>query len=202
MTVLRTILSTRQRSQGFTLIELLVVMVIMGIIASVAVLSLGALGRDPPAEKAARQIADLAGLAAQEAVMQGQEYGLRIEPHSYKFLVYDGRAWSSPTDGPLSGSHVLDDSIKLALTLEGAPVTLAAAPASSDAPATAFTQAAQTASSDSAQSTLPQVLLLSSGELTPFTLAVDGPQQGANYSVTGSLLKGIQMAAPDEHTTQ
>jgi len=177
-------------------------MVIIGIIASVAVISLGALGGDPPAEKTARQIADLADLAAQEAVLQGQEYGLRIEPHAYQFLVYDGRAWSAPKDGALSGRHVLDAGVRLTLTLEGAPVTLAPTAASTDAAAATSTSTAAAATAPAPHNTLPQVLLLSSGELTPFTLAIDGVDKGAGYSVTGSLLKGIQMVAPDAHAKQ
>src|SRR5215469_3776293 len=79
----------RQRAHGFTLIELLVVLVIISIIVTVGVISLGALGRDPPAKLAAGQLADLAGLAAEQAVMQGQEYGILIEPHAYAFYIYD-----------------------------------------------------------------------------------------------------------------
>ena len=99
----------RQRAHGFTLIELLVVLVIISIIVTVGVISLGALGKDPPAKLAAGQLADLAGLAAEQAVMQGEEYGLLVEPHAYTFYIYDGHGWSPAKDDSLFRRHELGD---------------------------------------------------------------------------------------------
>ena len=75
-----------QHARGFTLIELLVVMVIIAVIASIGVISVNVAARDP-AKSDSQQLADLAGLAAEQAIMQGQEYGLRLEAHAYSFYV-------------------------------------------------------------------------------------------------------------------
>ena len=194
-------MSPRQRTQGFTLIELLVVLVIIGIVVSIAVVSLNALGRDPPAEKAAQQIADLAGLAAEQAVMQGQEYGLRIEPHAFEFYVYDGRNWSLPKDDDLFRRRELGDDVNLSLVLEGTPVKLAppTSTASQDATA-ASTSTSASASSDEADRPLPQVLLLSSGELQTFEVDVSSSGDPKAYVVKGTLADGIRMIAPDDAT--
>ena len=192
-------MSPRQRTRGFTLIELLVVIVIIGIVVSIAVVSLNALGRDPPAEKAAQQIADLAGLAAEQAVMQGQEYGLRIEPHAFEFYVYDGRNWSVTKDDDLFRHRELGDDVTLSLVLEGSPVKLAppASTANQDA-AAASTSAATSGSSDATDRPLPQVLLLSSGELPVFEIDVSGSGDPKTYVVKGTLADGIQVIAPDD----
>jgi general secretion pathway protein H len=191
--------SPRQRTRGFTLIELLVVLVIIGIVVSIAVVSLNALGRDPPAEKAAQQIADLAGLAAEQAVMQGQEYGLRIEPHAFEFYVYDGRNWSLPKDDELFRRRELGDDVNLSLVLDGTPVKLAppASTANQDA-AAAAASASASASSDAADRPLPQVLLLSSGELPTFEVDVSGSGDPKDYAVKGTLADGIRMIAPGD----
>lgn len=183
----------RQRAHGFTLIELLVVLVIISIIVTVAVISLGALGKDPPAKLAASQLADLAGLAEEQAVMQGQEYGLLIEPHAYTFYIYDGRTWTAAKDDNLFRRHEVGDQVTLTLNLDGAPVTLAPPPATVGSPA-AGTAAVADGSDESPK---PQLLLLSSGELQPFQITVSGvDKDSGSYTVKGTLVDGIQIIDP------
>ena len=186
----------QQRAHGFTLIELLVVLVIVSIIVTVGVISLGALGRDPPAKLAAGQLADLAGLAAEQAVMQGEEYGLLVEPHAYTFYIYDGRSgWAPAKDDSLFRRHELGDDVTLTLELDGAPVTLAPAPATTQAAASASSAAPADGSDTSPK---PQLLFLSSGELQPFSILVSGvDKDSGTYTIKGTLADGIQVAEPD-----
>lgn len=186
-----------RRTYGFTLIELLVVLVIIGIVTTVALISLGSLGRDPPAKQAAMQLADLTGLAAEQAVMQSQQYGLLVEPHAYAFYIYDGHGWATAQDDSLFGRHQLGDDVTLTLELDGAPVTLAPPPATvtDTAPASGT---ASTPASGQAESVKPQLLFLSSGELQPFSLTVSGVDKSGDYTVKGTLADGIQLVAPDE----
>lgn len=183
----------RQRAHGFTLIELLVVLVIISIIVTIAVISLGALGKDPPAKLAAGQLADLTGLAAEQAVMQGEEYGLLVEPHAYTFYIYDGHGWSAAKGDSLFGRHELGDQVTLTLELDGAPVTLA------PAPATAAAASASTAAADGSDTApKPQLLFLSSGELQPFSILVGGADKDSGtYTIKGTLADGIQVTEPD-----
>lgn len=188
-------MSPRPHHRGFTLIELLVVLVIIAVIASVAVISVSALGRDPPAEKAAQQIADLTNLAAEQAVMQGQEYGLRIEAHAYEFYAYDGRRWTSVQGDDLFRRRDLGQDVSLTLKLEGTPVKLAPPPSTAEdaAPAEATAPAA---SADDLNHPLPQLLLLSSGELPSFELDVIGNTDSKGYVVKGTLADGICVLEP------
>lgn len=189
-----------RQQRAFTLVEVLVVVVIIGIVVGMVTLSIAALGGDPPAEKASREIADLATLASQDAVMRGQEYGLRIEPHSYAFYIYDGRRWNEIKDDPSFRRHDLGDDVTLSLELQGAPVTLAPAPSTATPSATAAVPAPSsdaTAATDDTNQTLPQLLLLSSGELEPFTIRVTGVDKDKPWLVTGTLMDGIQAISPD-----
>ncbi|HEV2110400.1 MAG TPA: type II secretion system minor pseudopilin GspH [Gammaproteobacteria bacterium] len=188
----------RQRAHGFTLIELLVVLVIISIIVTVGVISLGALGKDPPAKLAAGQLADLAGLAQEQAVMQGQEYGLLIDAHAYAFYIYDGRRWTPAKGDSLFRRHELGDQVTLTLNLDGAPVTLALPPATAADSAPAGGTATAPAADGSDESPKPQLLLLSSGELQPFEILVSGvDKDGGTYTVKGTLAYGIQVTEPD-----
>ena len=188
-----------QTDRGFTLIELLVVMVIIAIIASIAVISVNVANRDP-AQEQAQKLADLAGLAAEQAVMQGQEYGLRIEAHAYTLYTYDGRAWQPVKGDNLFFRHELGDEVNLSLQMDGAPATLAPPPATVQDLSAATTEApaSATATGASEQSqNLPQVLLLSSGEMPAFEIDVTGTASGKVYKVKGSLADGITVTAPE-----
>ena len=186
-----------QHARGFTLIELLVVMVIIAVIASIGVISVNVAARDP-AKSDSQQLADLAGLAAEQAIMQGQEYGLRLEAHAYSFYVYDGRTWRPIQSDNLFYRHELGDEVTLTLQTEGTPATLAPPPATVQDPTAATSTAPAAATGESAQTQdLPQVLLLSSGEMPPFEIDVTGAATGAVYKVVGTLADGITVTAPD-----
>ena len=174
------------------------VLVIIAILTGVAVISLGALGRDPPAKKAADQLAELMDMVSQEAIMRGQEYGLRVEPHAYQFLLYDGHTWGTPADDSLFAKRDLGDDVSFSLQLEGNPVTLAP-DAATDATAAAATNTASAGADTATPATpTPQVMLLSSGELTPFEITVMGVDKNAPYTIKGTLVDGIQLLTPDD----
>src|SRR6202049_2485358 len=79
------------RSKGFTLVEILVVVVIMAIVISLAVLSIGVTGRDSQLDEESRRIEGLLGLLHERALLEGRDFGLRIEPSAYEFVVYEPR---------------------------------------------------------------------------------------------------------------
>lgn len=187
-----------QHSQGFTLIELLVVMVIIAIIASIGVISVNIADRDP-SKGDAHELADLMGLAAEQAIMQGQEFGLRLEAHGYSFYVYDGRRWQAVKDDNLFYRRDLGDDVTLTLQMEGSPATLAPPPATVQEPETATSAAPAAATGESeGQKDAPQVLLLSSGEMPPFEIDVTGTASKAVYKVKGSLADGICVLDPGQ----
>src|SRR3984885_14999047 len=79
------------RNKGFTLVEILVVIVIMAVVISITVLSVSATGRDSQLDEESRRIEGLVGLLHERALLEGRDFGLRIEPAAYEFVVYDQR---------------------------------------------------------------------------------------------------------------
>jgi general secretion pathway protein H len=79
------------RSRGFTLVEILVVVVIMAIVIALAILSIGTSGRDTQLDEETRRIEGLIGLLHERALLEGRDFGLRIEPAAYEFVVYEPR---------------------------------------------------------------------------------------------------------------
>ena len=79
------------RSKGFTLVEILVVLLIIAAVISLAVLSVNSTGRDSQLDEESRRIEGLVGLLHERALLEGRDFGLRIEPAAYEFVFYDTR---------------------------------------------------------------------------------------------------------------
>ena len=143
-----------KHARAFTLIELLVVLVILGSLIGIAVLSVGIVGPGRELHNEADRLAGLIGVLAEEAVLDNREYGLLLTRESYQVLRYEPsrRAWQALADKP----HRVPAWAELSVELEGAALTL---------PAPEGERAEQGALQ-------PQVLLLSSGEISPFRLLI------------------------------
>ena len=143
----------RQSAAGFTLVELLVVLVILGVLIGLAVFSTGIAGPSRELRNEAERLSGLIGVLAEEAVLDNREYGLWFDATSYQVLRYDTAKsqWQTVDKQP----HVLPAWAQLSLDLEGAALTLPSATEEEEKPGS---------------ERLPQVLILSSGELSPFRL--------------------------------
>src|SRR5690606_9953771 len=131
----------------FTLVELLVVLVLIGSLVGLAVLGGGFAGPARELRGEAERLAGLIGVLAEEAVLDNREYGLRIEPEHWQVMAYDNGRWVPWED---RAAQPLPQGVLASLEIEGRPLLLAGA----KGPAVAA----------------PQVLILSSGELSPFRL--------------------------------
>lgn len=139
--------SVRQ-SRGFTLLEVLVVILMVGLLAGALTLTQSDQGPQQ-VKREAERLRSLLGLLREDALLERQELGVRIEPDGYSVhrLDADGR-WV-----PATGYRPqrLPDSLRLHLELgEQAPGLGAPSPGPG-----------------------PQLLVLSSDELTPFSLRVE-----------------------------
>lgn len=145
------------RLGGFSLLELLVVVTIIAIFAGAAVLSLGSLGSDREAQREAARLQGLVSLLREEAVMQSRDYGIYFSETGYRFYIYDylRLGWLQPTDDRFLAEHRLSEPLQLALVLEDREVRLM--------------QDFEPADRDELPT--PQVVLLASGEVTPFEAA-------------------------------
>ncbi|WP_236208522.1 type II secretion system minor pseudopilin GspH [Pseudomonas tohonis] len=140
---------------GFTLIELLVVLVIIGCLVGLAVLSTGVAGPSRELNNEAERLAGLIGVLVDEAVLDNREYGLRLEGDGYRVLRFDEAKarWQEVGDE----THKLPAWAELKFELEGAALALPGPVADEE-------------EKPKDQPRTPQLLILSSGELSPFRL--------------------------------
>lgn len=164
----------RSRARGFTLLEILVVLVIVGVIASFAIVSIGSRALDDRLDTEARRLHELLALAADEAVLQGTELGFVQTDGGYAFLTLKDGAWLPLDDSGALRGRLLAEPLYLQLRIEGRPVK----PVPLDAPA---------------QELKPQVLLLSSGEATEFSLDVRAREFAPHYRLEGDVLGRVKL---------
>ena len=141
-------------SRGLTLLEILIVLFIASLITGVAVVSLPAFTQSDYFERESERIRVLVRILSEKAVMDSTNYGLQINRYEntrvygYEFFQeaeeFDG--WQALNEVPFKIRR-LDEKLTLSLRIEGKSLDI------------------------SGRDT-PPVLILSSGEVTPFELDI------------------------------
>lgn len=131
----------KRNVRGFTLLEMLVVIVVISVVIGMVTLVAG----ENPARQARQQalaVAQLLQASRESAVLEGREYGMRLDRDSYQMLRLERSRWQ-----PLGAPNRLPEGLFMTLEQEGRPLSL------SDQPGQ------------------PQIVVLSSDELSPFALS-------------------------------
>ncbi len=162
----------RLPQRGFTLLELLVVVVIIAILFATALLSTSFTSVERKLEEEARRFAALISYAREEAILQTRDLGMQIEEGEYRFLVLDsltGR-WVNADFDEILRTRKLPESMEVNLWIEGAGFELGDPDAEETDPGE-----------------LPQVFILSSGEVSPFELILSSEHSPVRVTVTAEL---------------
>jgi general secretion pathway protein H len=157
-------LHTFRQEKGFTLIELLVVVVIIGILTSLMALSISPNKASPQRES--RRFQQVLEAAREQAVLFNQDLGVELTENSYRVLHWRAQQWWS-LDTPVFTEYRLPENLSQTLWLNG----LASENVSGDG--------------DKPQ---PQILLFSTGEVTPFGWTLNDPAENDQWRLSATLL--------------
>jgi general secretion pathway protein H len=152
----------------------MVTMILISIIATFAVLSLRGHNTSEQLAAEARRLTTLLDMARQEALLRGEQRGVHFTKTGYAFLTLKGKdQWLPLGDSILQQEYHLPAGFSLQLWVEDRRVDFARTPAN-----------------------LPQVLLLSSGENTAFTVVFsdteDNRYDRKSYQVAGDPMGRLQ----------
>jgi general secretion pathway protein H len=162
---------------GFTLLEIMVVLVLIGIIFSFAVLSVSRNDQDEAMKRETHRLATLIDMANDEAVIRGQEFAIHFTEHGYAFLVLQIEGWQELQDDRLLKSYKLPEGISVRIEVEGEPPGLGQPDKKAEDTRT------------------PQVYILSSGEMTPFSATFQAEQSRIRYHLTATMLGKLDWEA-------
>ena len=176
--------SRRTAKRGFTLIEVMVVMVIIVIGTSIVLLSVDVVGDDREIELEARKLASLIETAADEAELQGRDFGIEFIRQGYRFVEYDPffDTWAEVVGDDLLRPRNLPDNLEFSVVIEDKNIEL------DELAADTGSEAADDDDEDDRRPTLlnkyaPHAMILSSGDVSPFDVIITRPSDGALETV-------------------
>ena len=185
--------------QGFTLIEVMLVIVLIGVMVSAIQFSFSGNKPEQLLEQNSARFAGIFDVAAEYGLLNNVELGLFIEENSYQFLGYDGTSWSPIANNPLFEVYTLPEGIEITLQLDDLPIEEALLFDSSvlinEDEEDDFTEKEK-------KKTIPQVYMLSGGDITPFSLtfslaefAFDG-DENISFKVSGIYTTPLRIEGP------
>ncbi|MCU7932496.1 MAG: type II secretion system minor pseudopilin GspH [Candidatus Thiodiazotropha sp. (ex Codakia rugifera)] len=158
----RLTVNPQPRREGFTLVEVMVVVIIIGILINYVALSFGRSSPSDLLKSEAQRLSSLIGLASEEALLRSLLIGVDIDEESYSFLTLDEGNWQPMTDNLFRGRR-LPEGIELSII------------------------SSQQTEEDE-EEVIPEVILMNSGEMTPFELKISSDLSESYYRLTGNVI--------------
>jgi general secretion pathway protein H len=169
-----------RRNKGFTLIEILVVILIIGLASSIIVLKTGNFYlSNKRSEVFARELTALIGLARSQAIFSSNTIGLRVAASEYLFLVLVDTKQTTQWL-PLGAkdffwrAREIPENMVVGVNVPGEKSLV------------------------NANDTAPQILIMPSGEVSPFTISVHKVNSNQTYQITGTYTGNITMKEVDQ----
>jgi len=197
--------NSKKTITGFTLLEVLVVIAVIGLIISTVQLNFSGKRPGDILKQSSIRFAGVFDTAANYGLLNNVELGLYVKDHSYQFLGFDGEQWQVLDDHPWLALQELPAGVELTLTLDDLPIE---EPMLFDS--SVFTeQNNEYLSFDDREDKkekklIPQVYLLSGGDITPFSLTFHFDEQTVRdqdldelaYRVTGLYSTPLTIEGP------
>mgnify|MGYP000106078130 CR=1 FL=1 len=184
-------------SQGFTLIEVMLVTVLIGVMISAVQFTFSGNKPEQLLQQHSARFAGIFDVAAEYGLLNNVELGLFIDDNSYQFLGYDGVSWTPIADNPLFEVFTLPEGLEMTLQLDDLPIE---EPLLFDS--TLFNDEEDELSEEEEKKIIPQVYILSGGDITPFSLIfslnefIFDVDEDLSFKVTGIYTTPLTIEGP------
>lgn len=149
---------------GFTLIEILVVLVIVGVLALAVTISIATAGGERQLAREAERLQALVSHACHQAELGGREIGVRVGEKGYEFSLLGFEGWMASEQKDELRPRNWVPGMAVELFRDGRAMRLA-----------------------EDESTSPQIICFSSGELSPFLLRLQLGDVANRYELRGEV---------------
>ncbi|MBA6342424.1 type II secretion system minor pseudopilin GspH [Colwellia sp. MB02u-10] len=189
----------KHRQQGFTLIEVMLVIVLIGVMASAVQFTFSGNKAEQLLEQNSARFAGVFDVAAEYGLLNNIELGLFVEKNTYQFLGYDGVSWSPIASNPMFEVFTLPEGIEITLQLDDLPIE---EPLLFDSSLLINEDQDDNFTEEEKKKIIPQVYMLSGGDITPFSLtfslaefAIDGDVD-ISFKVSGIYTTPLTIEGP------
>ncbi len=163
-------LTQKKGNKGFTLIEVMVVVALIGIIVSLVQFTFFGERPEDTLKKSSQQFAAIFEAASDYGLLNNVELGLIVKKDSYQFLGYDGTKWTEIPEQDWVAIQQLPPEVELSLELDDLPLEepqLFNSDVYKEQDEEDFTLLSK---EEQEEKIIPQVYILSGGDITPFSL--------------------------------
>ncbi|WP_413113148.1 type II secretion system minor pseudopilin GspH [Thaumasiovibrio sp. DFM-14] len=184
----------RRSVAGFTLIEVMLVIILMASLAMMAVVMIPSSSKDN-AEQEAQRLYQLTRLLSEQAVLTGVDYGIWVGRESYAFRQLGRDGWEEMSDSRhFSDVEFKDGQLTLKLDLVGFSWENRGRLFK---PGSLFNDDLFRDEEESRKND-PQIVVMASGELTPFAIELEWSSVDPPWQVLGNEIGVLTLLAPGE----
>ncbi|MCP4874976.1 MAG: type II secretion system minor pseudopilin GspH [Gammaproteobacteria bacterium] len=169
----RCVLPRADSQRGFTLWELLIVVAIVAITISMVQLSMGLSDETRDLKRVGKDLGKLFHLLNQEAVFESRNYAISVQDKGFVVLEFNEEGWVPATQSFFSKIKMTEtQSSQLLIDDRVIDITTNTNPE-------------------------PHILILSSGEMTPFEWRIRDELTQSGIVLQGNMLGGVLMSGPE-----
>jgi len=193
------------KQHGFTLLEVMLVLLLMGLAVGTVLFNAIGSNYSEDLSKQAKRFQVIFAMASDQAVLNQQQLGLYIDKQTYEFyLLDDEQNWQRLEQDKLFSSYEIPEPFTIELQLEGLPWEQEDNLFDQelfDEGLSVSEDGVEIGKEEEKKLPPPQVLLLSSGDITPFSLTFKyepefGNDEQAYYRVNGQDSTPLQFEGP------
>lgn len=187
------------KNKGFTLIEVLVVIVVIGLMVAAVQFSFNSNKPESALQQESVRFAGIFDLAAQYGLLNNIELGLLVKENSYQFVGYDGTQWVELSDMESLALYQLPEYMTLTISFDDLSPD-----ESSLISRELFNPEDEddfTLKNKEEKPIIPQVYILSGGDITPFKMTFGWHQlarldEDIIYEVIGEYTTPLTIKGP------